>query len=917
MYDDEIKALLKEEQLGYSLIKYLNNIDFEKELIAITKQKGFDELKFSHPMQEAKEYVILALTFLALKYYDGSLWSYVHEKYPNIFKNQHEMEINILNKVLKPLTEKYNCKGNYYQIPVINAIIPFKYLADYFDFAHDIYVKNLDCSLECDLEQEIKNIFNSIANMLNDKDDNFSYEYDKNSSKTYKLIIATKRIIKSGFKQDELILITKNIIHKINDYYNNKNINTNYYIDESFNKWLQKNQNDIQKSEITSATTLSTKSNCAYFSYDNNEIYLHTQILKIPGDYDPKLFKLEVLENEEVIYKKDNLIIRKILGGLKIETVEYLIKNPLNKISVRIFYNDKVIDNTDNSLFRDYLLFDDNKELKNNKSYNGSVYFIYKQNCDDKLTQIKQNGFYKVAYANVNENDEFVLDNNYRIIFTDTTKSQIIGNKIYGLELTNQEETFDIYNSIHKIILVANIKDDSKYKIRINNIFLDSFEYVTKNNAIVYILNSLIINTPDFYIIELIDITKNKIIKKYEFLYDPNIKINQTITNNESICFQYAGTFNLINKDNKVFQEFNLLINNLNKDKYFLNIHNIIYECIFSLTIPYYQIDDKLPNTFHKYLASEDFDNSSKLFFNIDNCNKVTYTTNANNTYELTIKTLGLRKYVELSGLINFKDSDLIKIQFFCNDIEKENLLIYNKPVVDLEKSSYSIDWSNEEVIFKTVIYGKKSSDKIFIELSNKNVEIQEQEVNDINIFKLNTDITRVDYCIYQLIKQYSGFELLENKKILQKDDFSYFAISQIMQKYLLIDKIEIEKYKNKWVDAKNLYIKLVQKINEFEFIGYLYYKEHNNMNYYNEIKTIKVIVTKIYYENKYHCLDVNIWKDNAEDKNNSLLQFDERHDKRNIVNGFNKKSLYISKYRINLTLGKEQYEKFKSNTKS
>ncbi|MBO6021928.1 hypothetical protein J6P68_03750 [bacterium] len=73
MYDDEIKALLKEEQLGYSLIKHLNNIDFEKELIAITKQKGFYELTFPHPMPEAKEYVILALTFLALKYYDGNL----------------------------------------------------------------------------------------------------------------------------------------------------------------------------------------------------------------------------------------------------------------------------------------------------------------------------------------------------------------------------------------------------------------------------------------------------------------------------------------------------------------------------------------------------------------------------------------------------------------------------------------------------------------------------------------------------------------------------------------------------------------------------------------------------------------------------------------------------------------------------
>ena len=88
MYDDKIKALLREEQLGYSLIKYLNNIDFEKELIAITKQKGFDELTYPHPMQEAKEYVILALTFLALKYYRyrNSIWTKSQISYPHLIE---------------------------------------------------------------------------------------------------------------------------------------------------------------------------------------------------------------------------------------------------------------------------------------------------------------------------------------------------------------------------------------------------------------------------------------------------------------------------------------------------------------------------------------------------------------------------------------------------------------------------------------------------------------------------------------------------------------------------------------------------------------------------------------------------------------------------------------------------------------
>ncbi|MBR4486848.1 hypothetical protein IKS57_05980 [bacterium] len=147
------------------------------------------------------------------------------------------MEKCIINKVLNSLSQEYNCKRKYYQIPVINAIIPFNYAKDYFEFANDIYIKNLECDLSnCNVEQEVEDIFNVIKEKLNDNDDSFKYEYEQNSSKAYKLTQGIKSIIKSRFKLDQLLLFTKDIINKIDCYYNGNNLTTNYYIDESFNK---------------------------------------------------------------------------------------------------------------------------------------------------------------------------------------------------------------------------------------------------------------------------------------------------------------------------------------------------------------------------------------------------------------------------------------------------------------------------------------------------------------------------------------------------------------------------------------------------------------------------------------------------------------------------------------------------------
>ena len=918
MFEKELNELLNDDKVAYSLLKFLNNEKFEEELINFSK-KGFEEIRdFEHPLKDDKKLVLFCLTFIALKYYDGNLWEHVYKKFHNLFNDENEMTKCIINKVLNSLSQEYNCKRKYYQIPVINSIIPFNYAKDYFEFAYDIYTKNLECNIsDCNVEQEVEDIFNVIKEQLNDNDDSFKYDYEQNSKKTYKLIQATKSIIKSGFKLDELLWFTKDIINKIDCFYNAVNLNTNYYIDESFNKWYQTKHNDLENINDLKKKSNNLKSGAAYFTYSNNIVYLHTPTRKERGIYDPKLFSLQIYENEKLIYENKNLIVKQIIGASVIEEYKYEIKNPLNKISCKLLYDNQILYDSKESLFRNFLIFNDNQnELKNNRSYQGLVYFLYKLDCDNKLSPLYENEFYKTAYANVYEDNQFILDNE-KIFFTDYTKSQINGDKITGLELIKENDNISIYKDIKKIIFVSNNLNEAANKIKINSNFIniEDVDVIKQDNEIIYIIDFKKLNfLPGLYKIEFIDIENDKTIKKYQFLYDPKIDINQIILNNDEIIFQYNGTFLIINENNENIAKFNLLINDLNKTNYYLDIDNVFYNCKFNLTIPYYQIDNKTINIFNKPITSEDFMINSKLFFNIIDCNKVNYSINENNNKELKIKTLDHKQYVELGELINFKDCDVIKIQFFSNNNETNCLFLYNNPIFDINQFCLTINSIKEEIEFKTFILGKKSTDLFFIKLENKNEIIQSQELNNINTFKISNKIQTINYCIYQEIKKLIGFKTSQTINILEEGNFNYYPISALLKKYLLINKILLEEYKDRaMLEVKNQYLKLVNRVNESEFIGYLYTYENGKMQYLDKIKQVKVDITNnVYDQNNNFYFDAKIYINNGKV---CLLQFDKN--KRNVFNGNSMDYRHISKYRINLTLGQQNYEKFKSNRKS
>lgn len=926
MFEEILKEILDSDEQAYSLIEYVGNAEFESELIEFTKCGFREAIWRTFPSEKSQRLVMLGLTYIALGYYDGALWPHVCEKYSSVYNDPKLIEFKIRDNILGLFTKKYHCERKHYQIPVINAVVPYNYAHNYIKFVNDIYAKNLDCDLSSwdNLDEEIENVFNAISNKLSDADDSFKYSYDSDI-KVYKLIKAIKSIIKTEVKRQELVLFTKDILRNLDSYYNGRDIESSYYIRQSFQKWIDSNAETERQNKPTATRYIKSRFPSYRFAKNSQNIYLLTPIKRLYGDYDSMSFLLQVMEDDKIIFEERNLEIRYILGGLEIGQEEVKISNPLNKVRCKIFYGKdaEVVYDSKDDLDRDYLIFnDEEKEIKNNKSHSGLTYFIYKDSCDGKLTELKNFEHYKCAYCYVNENDEYRLDNEY-ISFSNVRKSGIYGDKISAMELSAFGEVIPIYKTVSSICLIALNTNKHANKIRINGVYIDmakGIEIVEHQNSIAYIINFDEMNFgPNIYNVELVNIQQEKTINKFKFLYDRLIIAEEVLTSEYSIDLRYEGSFSIENKAGKTFNDISLEINNIDKKKLYLNIDEELYKCKINLTIPYYKFDGRIW-TFSHYLTSDDINAQSQLFFYIDNCSKVLYQADEI-LRELEIKTYDGHRYIDLSELLNCSQNKLIELSFCSGAREEQYLRIYNDMIFNQEESCYVVDSLNEEIDFKIIIDGRKIGDEVYIRLSTSKGETIGQDridaIDNINSFKLGDKIQKLHYCIYRTIKERKGFKSFDRINVLKEEDIAYYPISALINKYLVIDEVQLGNEDK--AKTKNLNLKLVKRIRDFYYIGYLYSNNNGKIMSFDKINEVLINLSQVYNIGQSHCcdagisiyydedLDENMWQDN--------LQYDV--DKNTILNGYSRNAPDIVKYRINLTQGEKQYEEFKSNRKS
>lgn len=927
MYHDFLNELINKNNISYSMLNYINDTNFEKELVEFTLPSIEYILHNQYIDEVHLKKIIILLTYIALVYYDGAFWPHVRKILQDKVDDFVLLESRIRDLVLGRLVDLFGCERRHSQIPVMYSILPFKYASNYFEFVHDIYTKNLDCHLtNFDLYEEIENVFGSIKNKLSESDDSFNYTYDgEGNVKTYKLLKSTKNIIRTGNKKSELVFFTVDILKKIDSYYNGKTINDNYYFDEAFNQWLESHPLiDVQKRKRGNQNL---KSKFPYYSLTKNNysIFLHTPVRRLFGDYDIDKFTVKIFECDQVIFESKSLVINSLLGGYEIEGLTFQIKKPLNKIRCAIFYDEKEVYNSKEYLYRDYMVFNENVEITDtNRDYNGKAFFIYKEKCDDNISQLIELSNYKVGYTYVNPSETYHIDEKY-VNFSSNPKNEIIGTYNKDFEIIDDNNIMKIYSDIDSISFVVNDNDLSAYKIRINNVIInDESKYlgIVKKDYLSFVYYWDNSNKSGMYNIELINMKKNRIVNRYKFLFDPLIITKEELVSEYYLNFNYQGIYNLIDKKNKIHNNIELNLNYLNGDKFYLMVNNEKYRINFICNVPYYFIDDENYSSIYYPLQIERLNTDSYLFFVVPNCDNIVYQI-GNCIKPLRIRVKNEKQCIDagqLKSIMSVKEIDII---FRNGEIELQRLKVYYDAVYDKNKSYYVIDPKNGKIEFKTFVNGVKKGNDVYLKITKGYEVLYDEKVNlveNTNIVDIRYSVCNLKYQIYHYKTIISSFKRKKTYEILYEDTIDYYSYKGILRKFIPIKKIIFEKDEKEIVRYPlDLYIRPSRELNDYAFMGYVYKSKNNKMESFSKIDELKIVLSDLYKNGNERFMDAKVYiyypADDENDPQIDYLQYDNKN--YTILNGANRESPIITKYVLDLTNGGIEYEKSKSYSQS
>ena len=441
--------------LGEYFIDYLNDSEFEELLYSLAQPEIYAHFNFTtgckHP-----EYVIFAMTYIALKYYNGNYWDKATEVLNNdkICKSDSVFQSKMRSFIRE--YDDYNINASrLIEIPVIHAIIPQYFIYNYFVFCYDIYFYNLRCSLKKFSRDDLKFVFDSLKSKMNDVNDNLEI---KGLNKTYTLIKTTKKIITTGYGLDSLMNITEKIIRMIDNFYWDKPqpVMPAYYQD-AYEKWVktvnaeEKARSVREAKERTEFVKWTPK-----FIMINNAIYLETRDDNISDVYDKHKLVMRVYQNGNLIEERKNLRVSDMIGGYRLNSERFKIDYPLDNIRYVLSCGDEIVYDSTDLLYRDFLLFDEfGREVKNHTDKDDDIIaFITKKEFDNKNnSKVIQKEGYQVRYINVNKNSSFLIDD----IRVDFVSLPLPG--IYGSIASNAyfDYTYDnnIYNNLRMRAIIT------------------------------------------------------------------------------------------------------------------------------------------------------------------------------------------------------------------------------------------------------------------------------------------------------------------------------------------------------------------------------------------------------------------------------------------------------------------------------
>ena len=466
IYEETGKILRRAVQYGETVSSSNYEIIFVA-LVNLAKEWNSDEDTF---------YQNVYKKLIGSNYSEGKIYNL----FVSIIKKLHER-----NKIFlfKTYTKKY------YATLCSHSFAPLKSMESFFDLCWNIYCNDLDLQYgknDPAFELIIKSLYNKYQLNKNDNED-LSI-----GSQVYSLRVGIKGLV---IDEQELMLeLLDSTMESINSLFNNISINMNKYLNVLINNWWRKKEsqfgNRIQQDSINRKEQIITDyaQIKAKYILDNGNVKLVIPPIRLIENFEYEPI-IEITLYEKILLKESLITTGSgIIMATKLK--EYYLANLLDnndiKMNIKITHKNHVIYDSRDSLYRDFIIFEDSKELLTHEC-NPGVYIIYI--ADFKNIFQYPDIIYPVGtntYSIESKENDILQGINKTVVFTLESTNQ----EFYFYAREMKDLIFRLNDEEYKIIDgelyvdFDNTLDLKDYGVKYNEISLklEEFDFILYNN---------------------------------------------------------------------------------------------------------------------------------------------------------------------------------------------------------------------------------------------------------------------------------------------------------------------------------------------------------------------------------------------------------------------------------------------------
>lgn len=888
------------KNIGIDLIDILDNEDVIDEIHNQAESKlGKILNSYSGSCGSDNEIVFISLVLIGMLHYDGNYYDSVNSTYQNLYKYYSEQKIeglirSILSKYRSDETEKIS-KSRIINVVLSNAIVPSHFLKSFFEFVYDIYRLNFEYNLSDELEDDFRFVYEGLSKSMGSNGDELKLNVTK---KTYKLIKSTKELIANNNNIDNINAVIKLsiiVIKLIDKKIWNKEIKIfNPYLKEGYNSWIATLNNDRRISSSRHKSKLHSRWEPKYVLSQNN-IYIVPPIHRVNADYDYSDICIVVYNDNTVIFKNEKPDIREIIGGYQISINKIKLCNPIGKISYKLLAGNKIIYDSKDKLFRDFIVFkQDGTEIKNNTNYSGTaILCLNSANTDFKSFYTDKN--YLLSSQNVKLGSVLMIEN-YIFSFSSFIKPGIFGDKLQNHYIvdTHTNEQISVYRSI-KYLMFENEINNTDIEIVINSqhLKLSDFTYTksSRDSADKYVVN-LDITDSGIHTIKVFTTQNRKRTRLFSsvFALDTELKTDMLKLDDESFLVYVSSELfsSVINKD--------IVISEFYEDWLKFNILGQEYSYRIPFQFDIYRIDSSKWKSMNNEIWIGEINQDSILDLYGSATDELMILTSVGSKIENTIqiKNHGIIQRIPIGFLNSYKTSyDYIVLIFLKNGKKQNMVFCYNRTVLDTKKTDIIYNPITKCLDIIPVIYGQGN---VYFTISKENGDIIYKSSSVKNGLKEPTpQLPSFEELTISFFEKGKGLSLRKNR-ILESYKRKFYARGDFIGRSFRIANVYFDQVVNGGFSRKklkfyNVYVQFTEILDDGTFVGKIFAETYRGIfNYYN-INPVEIEICS-------DVIDGNMELSITKDGDGLLLDFEHN----GILNSLDdNKAIDIISYTINI----------------